>query len=95
MLESTKERNAREIATRLKVDPNLLGELSKLTDGSTEAIEVKANMLPKVGEPAPALRADPGGGTGSASGKKPSLEELQGSNPEDTIKKFESGEWAR
>ena len=48
--DSTKERNAREIATRLNVNPDLLGDLSKLTDGSVEAIEVKAQMLPKVTE---------------------------------------------
>ena len=48
--ESTKERNAREIATRLNVDPKLLVRLSKLTDGSSEAIEVEAQGLPKLSE---------------------------------------------
>ncbi len=48
--ETTKERNAREIATRLNVDAKLLAELAKLTDGSTGAIEEKAKLLPKKGE---------------------------------------------
>lgn len=48
--EHTKERNAREVATRLQVDAKLLAELAKLTDGSVEAIEEKARLLPKKGE---------------------------------------------
>jgi len=89
--ESTKERNAREIATRLNVEPNLLGELSRLTDGSVEAIE--ANMLPKLGEVKKPLQIDQGGGTGGASGRKPTLGELKASDPIETDKKVNSGEW--
>ncbi len=48
--ESTKERKAREIATRLEVDPKKLIKLSKYTDGSDEAIEDIAKELPKKGE---------------------------------------------
>jgi len=57
---STKEQNAREIVTRLGVDTKLLIELAKPTDGSTEAIEAKAAMLPKKGEPKDPLRPDSG-----------------------------------
>ncbi len=46
----TKERNAREVATRLGVDAKLLAELAKSTDGSVEAIEGKAKLCPKKGE---------------------------------------------
>ncbi len=46
----TKEQNAREIATRLEVDPKRLVKLAKLTDGSKEAIEELASELPKKGE---------------------------------------------
>ena len=56
---STKERNTREIATRLNVDANRLAKLAKLTDGSLEAIEEIAKELPKKGETAP-LRPDSG-----------------------------------
>ena len=47
VVESTKERNAREIATRLNVDSE---PLMKFTDGSTEAMEDLAKSLPKKGE---------------------------------------------
>ncbi len=46
-VESTKERNAREIASRLGVDAKRLANLAKYTDGSTEAIEEIAKDLPK------------------------------------------------
>ncbi len=57
--EVTKERNAREIATRLSVSPSLLAKLAKSTDGSIEAIEEIANELPKKGE-TPTLKVDSG-----------------------------------
>jgi len=53
----TKELNAREIATRLEVDPKKLAKLSKYTDGSVEAIEELAKELPKKGDTKP-LKAD-------------------------------------
>ncbi len=53
----TKEQNAREIATRLEVDPKRLVKLAKLTDGSKEAIEELASELPKKGE-TKSLRVD-------------------------------------
>ncbi len=56
--ESTKERNAREIATRLDVDANRLANLAKFTDGSPEAIEEIAKELPKKGEPKEPLKVD-------------------------------------
>ncbi len=48
----TKERNAREVATRLGVDAKTL---IKFTDGSTEAMEELAKSLPKKGETKPLL----------------------------------------
>jgi len=48
--ESTKERNAREIAARFEVDAKRLVKLAKFTDGSLEAIEDIAKDLPKKGE---------------------------------------------
>lgn len=50
-VESTKEQNAREIASRLGVDSKRLAKLAKFTDGSREAIEEIAGDLPKTGEP--------------------------------------------
>jgi len=64
--ESTKERNAREIATRLGVDSKLLVKLAKLTDGSTEAIEAEAKILPTKGEPKTPLKTDAGTTTGGS-----------------------------
>ncbi len=57
---STKERNAREIATRLGVDAGKLGRLAKFTDGTPEAIEDIARDLPKVTEGKPSLKTDSG-----------------------------------
>ncbi len=54
--QSTKERNAREIATRLNVDSE---PLLKFTDGSKEAMEELAQKLPK-NETKPPLKTDPG-----------------------------------
>ena len=45
---STKEQNAREIATRLGVDEKKLIKYALLTDGTPEAIEDIAKDLPKV-----------------------------------------------
>ncbi len=45
--EHTKERNAREVASRLNVDAQTL---IKFTDGSAEAMEELAKSLPKKGE---------------------------------------------
>ena len=90
--ESTKERNARETAARLNVDPNLLVKLATLTDGTSEAIEAEAKFLPKLGE-TKALKTDTGTTTGGGVGKKPTLEELKASDPVETDKKVKSGEW--
>ncbi len=90
--ESTKERNARETAARLNVDPNLLVKLATITDGSPEAIEAEAKFLPKLGE-TKALKTDTGTTTGGGVGKKPTLEELKASDPVETDKKVKSGEW--
>jgi len=70
VVESTKEQNAREIATRLNVD---FEPLVKFTDGSTEAMEELAKSLPKKGE-GTALKPDSGktiGGGKDLSGMSP------------------------
>jgi hypothetical protein len=59
--ESTKERNAREIAVRLTVDAEKLVKLSRFTDGTVEAIEEIARELPKQGK---TLKPDSGGSIG-------------------------------
>ncbi len=50
VVESTKEQNAREIATRLNVEVKTLIKLAKFTDGSLGAIEDIAKDLPRKGE---------------------------------------------
>ncbi len=47
-VKSTMERNAREVATRLEVEPERLVRLASHTDGTTQAIEDIAKDLPKV-----------------------------------------------
>jgi len=59
-VKSTKERNAREIATRLEVDAS---QLLKFTDGSSEAMEELAKVLPKLGT-IPPIKLDSGKTTG-------------------------------
>ena len=54
---STMEQNAREIATRLSVEPERLIRLASRTDGTTEAIEDVAKDLPKL-EPQEPLNPD-------------------------------------
>ncbi len=66
--ESTKERNAREVATRLNVNPKLLAKLAKATDGSIEAIEAEAQDLPQLGEKKDALVTDSGKTIGGGGG---------------------------
>ena len=56
---TTQEIRTREIAARLKVDPVLLRKLVSTTDGSIEAIEAEANILPKV-EIKPPILSDSG-----------------------------------
>ncbi len=63
MVESTKERKAREVATRLGVDEKRLAKLVRFTDGSDEVIEDIAKELPKKGE-AKALVVDSSKTTG-------------------------------
>ncbi len=89
--ESTKERNAREIAARLGIDANRLAKLARFTDGTTEAIEDIAKDLPKLQEKKP-LTTDSGKTKGGA-GKKPTLEEVQAASPAEFDKKVQSGEW--
>ncbi|KKM27627.1 hypothetical protein LCGC14_1572830 [marine sediment metagenome] len=87
--QNTKELYAREIATRLQVDVEDL----LLTDGSKEAMEKLALKLTKTEEAKLVLRVDQGGGVGSASGRKPTVEELKASDPLETQKKVDAGEW--
>ena len=54
---STMEQNAREIATRLSVEPERLIRLASRTDGTAEAIEDVAKDLPKL-EPQEPLNPD-------------------------------------
>jgi len=56
-VKSTKEQNAREIAARLEVDAS---QLLKFTDGSQEAMEELAKVLPKKGEAKPPIHLDSG-----------------------------------
>ena len=70
--DSTKERNAREIASKYEVNPETL----KLTDGSPEAMEALAKTLS--GKETPTLIADSGktsGGSGRIPTTKKGLEE--------------------
>lgn len=71
VVESTKERNAREIATRLGVDANKLIKLAKYTDGKVESIEEIAKELPKTTNQK--LRVDSGGTIGGSA----SFEEIR------------------
>jgi len=91
-VESTQERNAREIAARLTVDPKLLTRLAKLTDGSVEAIEAEARNLPKKSESAP-MYVDSGKTSGGIGGKKPTLEELKSATPSEFQEKVKAGIW--
>ena len=75
-VESTKERNAREIASRLDVDAKRLVKLAKFTDGSTEAIEEIAQELPKRGE-AKTLKVDSGKTTGGSGGIPTNMERFR------------------
>jgi len=69
-VKSTKERNAREVATRLGVDAKTL---TKFTDGSVEAMEELAKSLPKKGE---AKTLTPDSGKTSGGGKTYKSEEI-------------------
>ena len=86
---------ASEIAVRLNVSPELLGDLAMLTDGSVEAIEAKAKLLTPSGEP-PAkepILANTPRSSAPGTGRIPSQEELKASSPFETDKKIKSGEW--
>lgn len=63
--ETDREISVFEIATKHTVDAETLKNLSKHTDGSTEAIEALAQILPKKVEAKPPLRADSGKTIGS------------------------------
>ena len=63
--ESTSRDNVHKVAERTGVDLEQLSRFAKLTDGSEEAIEAEAKMLPKVSEPKAPLLADTGKGTGA------------------------------
>ena len=73
--EHTKERNAREVATRLQVNAKTL---LKFTDGSVGAMEELARDLPKKGE-AKTLTPDSGKTTGGA-------KDFSGLSPDEKIK---------
>ncbi len=91
-LESQRKETARVVASRLNVDPTLLSELSILTDGSVEAIEAKAKMLTPTSPPNPVL-VNNTKSANTGTGHKPTLEELQASDPFETDKRVQSGEW--
>ena len=75
-VESTKERNAREVASRLEVDAKRLVKLAKFTDGSPEAIEEIAKELPTKEEKTP-LKVDSGKTTGGSAGIPTNLERFK------------------
>ena len=59
-VKTTQESSARALAAELTVDPDKLLTLSKLTDGSKEAITAMAQGLPKVDPSKPPVKLDPG-----------------------------------
>jgi len=65
--ETARETRAREIATRLNVDPVRLAKLSKFTDGTPEAIEEIGKELPKGKREG--LRADSNSSIGGGSSR--------------------------
>ena len=70
---STKERNAREIATRLDVDAKTL---IKFTDGSTEAMEELAKSLPRKSATTP-LKPDSGKTIGGSGGIPTNMDQFK------------------
>ena len=88
--EYTKERNAREIATRLGVDVNRLIKLAKFTDGTTEAIEDIAKEL----KPSNSLKPDSSKTTGSGLSDE-KIREAYRNNPKDPAIKAEYLAWRR
>jgi len=85
-VESTKERNAREIATRLNVDPVRLAKLAKFTDGTPEAIEDIAKDLPNIGEKRTPLISDSGRGSGGKGGL--TVEAVKGMSTEQILANY-------
>ena len=90
MVESTKERNAREIATRLGVDVNRLIKLAKFTDGTTESIEDIAKEL----NPPKPIKPDSGRTTGSGLSDE-QIREAYRNNPRDPTVKADYLAWRR
>jgi hypothetical protein len=75
--ETTRETTIREIAMKLKVDPEKLTKLAKFTDGNATAIEEIANELPKLNtNPTPKnnFRPDSGDTTGGVGKTKLQLQ---------------------
>jgi len=85
----TKERNAREVATRLQVDAKTLIEF---TDGSVEAMEKLAKVLPKKGE-AKTLTPDSGKTTGG--GESFTRQQIENMSAEEFEKKQDAINAAR
>ena len=67
--EVTRQQKAREIATRLSVDPDTLIKLAKFTDGTPEVIEDIAKDLPKI-NPSNPLSPDSNRGSGGSLSEK-------------------------
>ncbi len=81
-VQTTQESSTRALAASLNVDPNTLLTLSKLTDGSKEAIEAMANGLPKTGEAKPVILSDSGktGGGGTLT-----VEQVKNMSPQEQM----------
>ena len=73
--ESTKERKAREIATRLGKDESRAVNVAKFTDGSPEAMEAVISELPS--KTKPALKPDTGGQVGTGGAIPTNLEQFK------------------
>ena len=71
-----KKDNARDIAAKTGVDPKLLARVAELTDGSVEAIEAEAKMLPQVSEPRATLLTDSGKGSNTGQLTVESIENM-------------------
>lgn len=91
---NAKERNAREVASRLGVDTKLLVKLAAFTDDTIEAIEEIAKSLPKKGD-TKTLKVDSGKTTGG--GTTLTVKQIEAMSPEerfnrgDEIAKVEMG----
>ena len=90
---STMERNAREIATRLEVDPDRLVKLAAYTDKTVGAIEDIAKDLPKV-EPRDPLNPDSNKSSGGSQSDE-QIRENYRKDPDNPAVKSAYLEWRR